>query len=443
MTIQLSDRFDLSRLFRFTLPSIVMMLVTSIYSVVDGLFVSNLVGDQALAAVNIVYPLVMIVGAFGFMLGAGGSAEVAKARGLGEDQLAKEYFTNLIITVVVGGAILAGACLLFQKPLLGVLGANEALMRDCIAYGTIMLAGAPIFLLQTSCQSFLVVAERPKMGLGLAIGAGVTNMLLDYVFIALFRWGVAGAAAATVCGYVVGGLVPLFYFLSKNKSPLRLVKAKPHLRMLGKSCTNGISELMTNVSASLVTVLYNRQLMAAAGQQGVAAYTVMMYVNFVFAAALIGFSMGSAPIFSYQYGADDKAGLQGMFKICIKVILVLAVVMEVLAQLLGETLSAIFVGYNDALREMTASGFHVFALAFLFNGMNIFGSAFFTALGDGLVSGILSFLRTLVFACGAVLLFSTLFGLAGIWWAPVAAEGAAFLVTIAFFLGKRKKYGYA
>ena len=292
MTIQLSDRFDLSRLFRFTLPSIVMMLVTSIYSVVDGLFVSNLVGDQALAAVNIVYPLVMIVGAFGFMLGAGGSAEVAKARGLGEDQLAKEYFTNLIITVVVGGAILAGACLLFQKPLLGVLGANEALMRDCIAYGTIMLAGAPIFLLQTSCQSFLVVAERPKMGLGLAIGAGVTNMLLDYVFIALFRWGVAGAAAATVCGYVVGGLVPLFYFLSKNKSPLRLVKAKPHLRMLGKSCTNGVSELMTNVSASLVTVLYNRQLMAAAGQQGVAAYTVMMYVNFVFVAALIGFSMG-------------------------------------------------------------------------------------------------------------------------------------------------------
>ena len=288
---------------------------------------------------------------------------------------------------LTGGAILAGACLLFQKPLLGVLGANEALMRDCIAYGTIMLAGAPIFLLQTSCQSFLVVAERPKMGLGLAIGAGVTNMLLDYIFIALFRWGVAGAAAATVCGYVVGGLVPLFYFLSKNKSPLRLVKAKPHLRMLGKSCTNGISELMTNVSASLVTVLYNRQLMAAAGQQGVAAYTVMMYVNFVFAAALIGFSMGSAPIFSYQYGADDKAGLQGMFKMCVKVILVLAVVMEVLAQLLGGTLSAIFVGYNDALREMTASGFHVFALAFLFNGMNIFGSAFFTALGDGLVSG--------------------------------------------------------
>ena len=217
MTIQLSDRFDLSRLFRFTLPSIVMMLVTSIYSVVDGLFVSNLVGDQALAAVNIVYPLVMIVGAFGFMLGAGGSAEVAKARGLGEDQLAKEYFTNLIITVVVSGAILAGACLLFQKPLLGVLGANEALMRDCIAYGTIMLAGAPIFLLQTSCQSFLVVAERPKMGLGLAIGAGVTNMLLDYVFIALFRWGVAGADGVRLCRRRPGP--PVLLFEQEQKSP--------------------------------------------------------------------------------------------------------------------------------------------------------------------------------------------------------------------------------
>lgn len=443
MTIRLSDNFSLSWLFRFTLPSIVMMLVTSIYSVVDGLFVSNLVGDQALAAVNIVYPLAMIVGAFGFMLGAGGSAEVARARGLGEDQLAKEYFTNLIVTVVVGGAVLAGGCLLFLKPLLGVLGANEALMSDCIAYGTIMLAGAPLFLLQTSCQSFLVVAERPKMGLGLAVGAGVTNMVLDYVFIALFHWGVAGAAVATVCGYVVGGLVPLVYFLGRNKSPLRLVKSKPHPRMLWKSCTNGVSELLTNISASVVTVLYNRQLMAAAGQQGVAAYTVMMYVNFVFAAALIGFSMGTAPIFSYKYGAEDQAGLKSLFKMCIKVILTLAVVMEVLAQLLGGALATIFVGYNEALREMTQYGFHIFALAFLFNGMNIFGSAFFTALGDGLVSAAISFLRTLVFECGAVLILPMLIGLTGIWWATVVAEGAAFLVTVAFFLGKRKKYGYA
>ena len=276
MRIQLSDHFNYSKLFRFTLPSIVMMIVTSVYSVVDGLFVSNMVGDRALAAVNIVYPLPMIVGAFGFMLGTGGSAEVARVMGMGEGDKARQYFTTLMLAVIGGGALISAGCITFLRPLTVLLGANEVLLDDTMTYGFIMLAGAPIFLLQTSLQSFLVAAERPKMGLALSVGAGLTNMVLDYVFIALLRWGVAGAAAATVCGYAVGGFIPLVYFLAPNKSSLRLVKTRLYPRMLLRSCANGSSELMTNTSASLVTVLYNRSLMEIVGEAGVAAYTVMM-----------------------------------------------------------------------------------------------------------------------------------------------------------------------
>lgn len=443
MNIQLSDHFTYAKLFRFTLPSIIMMIVTSVYSVVDGLFVSNYVGDGALAAVNIIYPLTMIVGAFGFMLGTGGSAQVAQTMGHGEAQKAKEYFTTLVLALVLGGALLSAGCILFLRPLSTLFGANEALMADCIAYGTIMLAGAPIFLLQTSFQSFLVAAERPKMGLALSVGAGLTNMVLDYVFIARLGWGVAGAAAATVCGYVVAGGIPLIYFLLPNKSPLRFVKTKAYPRMLLRSCTNGMGELMTNMSASLVTVLFNRSLMNIAGEAGVAAYTVMMYVDFIFAATCIGFSMGTAPVFSYQYGAGNEGELKSLFSKCIRVVLALTLSMTVLGQLLNATLAGMFVGYDAELMEMTVSGFRIFALSFLFAGWNIFGSSLFTALGDGKTAVILSFTRTLALKCGAILLLPRLWGLPGVWWANVLSEGLAVAVTVWFFVNRRKVYHYA
>jgi Na+-driven multidrug efflux pump len=442
MNIQLSDHFNYSKLFRFTLPSVIMMMVTSVYSVVDGLFVSNLVGDKALAAVNIIFPLTMIVGAFGFMMGTGGSAEVARVMGTGEGEKAKEYFTTLILVLVGGGAAISLGCILFMRPLAGLLGASEVLMKDALTYGFIMLAGAPVFILQTSFQSFLVAAERPKMGLWLSIGAGLTNMALDYVFIALFRWGVAGAALATVSGYMVGGFIPLVYFLLPNKSPLRLVKTRLYPRMLWKSATNGSSELMTNVSASLVTVLYNRSLMNVAGETGVAAYTVMMYVDFIFVAAFIGFTMGVAPVFSFQYGAGNDAELKSLFGKCTRVIAALSLVMTAAPQFLAGILTGFFVGYDQALWEMTTAGFRVFALSFLFKGWNIFGSGFFTALGDGKTSAILAFLRTLLFQCGAILLLPMAFQLSGIWWATVAAEGAAVMVTGWYFYAKRKVYHY-
>ena len=443
MRIQLSDHFNYSTLFRFTLPSIIMMIVTSIYSVVDGLFVSNMVGDKALAAVNIVYPLPMIVGAFGFMLGTGGSAEVARVMGMGEGGKARQYFTTLMLVVIGGGALISAGCIAFLRPLTILLGANEALLSDAMTYGFLMLAGAPIFLLQTSLQSFLVAAERPKMGLMLSVGAGLTNMVLDYVFIALLKWGVAGAAAATVCGYAVGGFIPLVYFLLPNKSPLRLVKTKLYPRMLLKSCANGSSELMTNISASLVTVLYNRSLMDIVGEAGVAAYTVMMYVDFIFVAAFIGFTMGVAPVFSFQLGAGNHEELKSLFSKCAKVIGCLSLVMTLFPQFLAGTLAGLFVGYDRILWEMTEAGFRIFALSFLFKGWNIFGSGFFTALGDGKTSAILAFLRTLLFQCGAVLLLPLAFGLDGVWWATVAAEGAAVLVTLWYFYRKRNTYHYA
>lgn len=443
MNIQLSSHFNFKTLFRFTLPSVVMMIVTSIYSVVDGLFVSNLVGDNALAALNIIFPLTMIVGAFGFMLGTGGSAEVARVMGMGEQEKAKQYFTTLILTVLAGGALLSGLCLIFLRPLSILLGASELLLEDCLAYGAVMLAGSPLFLLQTSFQSFLVAAERPKMGLVLSLLAGVTNMALDYLFIAVLGWGIAGAGAATVCGYLVGGLIPLIYFLLPNKSTLRLVKTRLYPRMLLKSCANGSSELMSNISSSAVTVLYNHQLMALVGEAGVAALSVMMYINFIFVAAFIGFSMGAAPIFSYQYGAGNEAELKSLFRKCLTVIGVLSLVMGLSAQFLAAPLASVFVGYSPALWEMTVAGFRIFALSFLFSGLNIFGSSFFTALGDGAASAAISFLRTLVFQCGAILILPLFFGLTGVWAAAVAAEALALVVTLLFLHFRKKRFHYA
>ena len=442
MPIQLSDHFTYSRLFRFTLPSIAMMLVTSVYSVVDGLFVSNVVGDAALAAVNVVYPLPMILGAFGFMLGTGGSAEVARVMGAGHPKKARQYFTTLILAILIGGALLSGACVAFIRPLCGVLGADGALMDRCVTYGVIMCAGAPAFMLQTSFQSFCVVAERPKLGLLLSIASGLTNMALDYLFIAVLGWGIAGAAWATVCGYLVGGLLPFLYFLLPNKSPLRLVRTRVWPKMLLKSCGNGSSELIGNLSASVVTILFNRTLMELSGQQGVAAYTVMMYVQFTFSAVFIGFCSGSAPIFSYQFGAGNHSELRSLLKKCLAAVSVASVVMTLSANVLARPLAAIFVGYDDALLALTVSGFRVFSLCFLFWGYNFFVSALFTALGDGPVSAVVSFLRLFVFQVGAVLTLPRLFGLPAVWWSVVVPEVLALAVSAYFLWTRREKYHY-
>lgn len=442
MQIKLSDHFSYGRLLRFTLPSIIMMVISSIYSVVDGLFVSNLVGDLALSSVNIVFPVAMIVGSFGFMLGTGGSAIVARTMGEGDQPLANRYFSMIIYAVVLLGVVLSAVCVIYMEPIARFAGASDALIGDCVVYGRILLAGSVPFMLQTSFQSFFVVAEKPHLGLALSIAAGVTNMVMDYVLIAVCDLGVAGAAIATVMGYCVGGVLPLLYFLRPKREGIRLTRTRFYGKQLLHACTNGSSELMSNISSSIVGILYNVQLMRLIGEQGVAAYSVMMYVDFVFVATFLGFSIGSAPIVSYHYGAGNHPELKNVFRKSMTVILCTSVAMVILSELLSRPLSSAFVGYNAELLEMTVHGFRLFALCYLFCGINIYASSFFTALCNGALSALISFLRSLLLRGGMVLLMPILFDLDGIWTAVIAAEGLGAVVSLGLLYAKRRQYQY-
>lgn len=443
MRIQLSDHFSYGRLIRFTLPSIVMMIFTSIYSVVDGLFVSNFVGKTPFAAINLIMPILIILGALGFMIGTGGSAIVAKTLGEGDPARANRYFSMLVYTTVVGGAVLAAAGELSLPIVSELLGAEGAMLQDCILYGRIILAALPAFMLQNVFQSFMITAEKSRLGLAVTVAAGLTNMVLDFVFIVPLGWGLAGAAIATAISQVIGGAVPIVYFARKNDSLLRLTKAKFEGRILLRTCTNGSSELMSNISASIVTMLYNFQLMRLAGEDGIAAYGVVMYVNFVFSAIFIGYSIGAAPVIGYHYGAQNHAELKNLFRRSLVLVVISGVVMTVLAELLAQPLTHVFVGYDAGLYALTVRGFMLYSISFLVSGVNIFGSAFFTALNNGLVSAAISFLRTLVFQVAVVLLLPLLLGIDGIWLAIVAAELLALAVTLVFFIVKRKQYHYA
>ena len=442
MKIQLSDHFTYGRLLRFTLPSIVMMVFTSIYSVVDGMFVSNIVGANALSSINIIMPLIMIVGAFGFMLGTGGCAEVSKTLGEGDGKRADEYFSLLISTIIVIGVSLSAVCIIFIRPVARLLGASDILMADCITYGVILLAGCTFFMLQTSFQTFFIAAERPHLGLALTVASGVANMVFDFLFVYVLRMGIAGAAFATVIGYAIGGLVPLFYFLAPNGSRLRLIRPRWYPRVLLRSSVNGASEMLSNISASIVTFLYNIQMMRLAGESGVAAITVIMYVNFIFVAILIGFAMGSAPIISYQYGAKGYDELKNLFRKCSTVILLCSAAMAALAELTARPVVSFFVGADAALMEMTVRGFRLYALAFLFCGVNIFASSFFTSLCNGRISAIISVLRSLVLQGILILVLPRLLGLDGVWLTAVFTEAGTLLVSLFFLLREKNEYFY-
>lgn len=442
MKIQLSEHFTYKKLLRFVLPSIVMMIFTSIYGVVDGLFVSNYVGKTAFAAVNLVMPLLMMLSALGFMMGTGGSAIVAKTLGEGDKERADRYFSMMVYVTLAGGVALTVLGLVFLRPIVTALGAEGEMIGECLIYGRISLASLTFFMVQNVFQSFFVAAEKPHMGLGVMVAAGVTNMVLDYLFIVVFSWGIAGAAAATAAGETVGGIVPLIYFSRKNTSLLQLTKTRVKGKILLKACTNGSSELMTNLSMSLVNMLYNVQLMKLAGEDGVAAYGVIMYVNFIFLATFIGYSIGSAPIVGYHFGARNHSELKNLFQKSMRLIGGWGVLLMLLAFVLSGPLAQFFVGYDTELLAMTRHGLRLYALAFLVSGFNIYGSAFFTALNNGLVSAVISFLRTLVFQMAAVLVLPRLLGLNGIWLAILVAELLALGVTLQFFMRKKKVYHY-
>ncbi len=442
MKIQLSDHFTTPRLLRFVFPSIVMMIFTSIYGVVDGLFVSNYVGKTPFAAVNLIMPFLMIMGAVGFMFGTGGSAVVSQSLGEGKPDKANQYFSMMVYVVIGSGIVLTLAGLLFLRPIAAAFGATGEMLDNCVVYGRIILCTFTAFMLQNVFQSFLVTAERPQLGLAVTVAAGVANMVLDFVFIAVFHWGIAGAAAATAASQLIGGLIPLVYFIRPSTSRLQLVKTSLSARILGKTCINGSSELMTNISMSLVNILYNFQLMRYIGEDGVAAYGIIMYVSFIFAAIFIGYSIGSAPVIGYHYGAGNYTELKGLFRKSLCLITLWNIVLTILAVLTAQPLAQIFVGYDASLTALTRRALTLYSQSFLCMGLNIFGSAFFTALGNGVVSAAISFLRTLLFQVAAVLLLPLLLGLDGIWLAIVAAEVLALVVTVFFLIKKGKYYHY-
>ncbi len=439
---QFSRSFTFKRLLKFVLPSIVMMVFTSVYGVVDGIFVSNFAGEQAFAAVNLIMPVLMAFATIGFMIGTGGAALVSKTFGEGDRKRANGIFSFLIYVTVALGLAVTAIGEIFMPDLARLMKAEGEILDYCIVYGRINMAGMTLFMLQNVFQSFFPAAEKPKLGLAFIVSAGVTNAVLDAVFMAGFHLGVEGAAAATVTGQAVGGLAPILYFTIKRKGILRLGKPTLDFKALLRTCANGSSELMTNLSLSLVNILYNYQLMRLVGDSGVSAYGVLMYVNFIFCSAFIGYSVGMSPIVGYNFGAGNKTELKNVLKKSLIIIAVASVAMFALAMALSYPLPYIFVGYNQALFDLTRRGFIICAFIFLVMGFNIFGSAFFTALNNGLVSAILSFLRTLVFQVLFVVVLPLLWGVDGIWAANVFAELAAILITITFILSLKKKYGY-
>lgn len=442
MNIKLSDHFDYKRLLRFALPSIIMMIFTSIYCIVDGFFVSNYVGKTAFAAVNLIMPLLLVLGCVGFMFGTGGGALIAKTMGERKQDKANEIFTLIITVSVLCGVVLAVLGFFLLRPVAEFMGAEGELLEQSIIYGRIILIALPFYILQFEFQCLFATAEKPKLGLYVTVASGVANMILDALLVGVIPLGVTGAAAATAISEFIGGVVPLVYFARKNDSRLRLVKFKFDGNVLLKTCTNGSSEFMSNVSMSIVSMLYNMQLMKYAGADGVAAYGVLMYVSMIFQAIFIGFAVGTAPIVGFNFGAQNTAELKGLLSKSLRIIGVCAVFMFAAGELFASPLGKLFVGYDDELLEMTVHAFSIFSFSFLFSGFSIYGSSFFTALNDGLTSAMISFLRTLVFQLAAVLLFPLIWELDGIWLSIVGAEVMSITATVLFLIGKRKRYGY-
>lgn len=441
--IQLSDHFTYKKLLLFTAPSIAMMIFTSIYGVVDGFFVSNFAGKTPFAALNFIYPVLMVLGAIGSMLGTGGSALIAKTIGEGKKKEANELFSLLIYLTIGIGTVLAVIAYIMMPSIARWLGAGD-LLDDCVVYARVCLLAMPAFMLQFEFQSLLATAEKPTIGLGVTVAAGITNIVLDAVLVTILpqEHKLAGAAMATALSQYVGGVLPIIYFARKNTSLLRLGRPRFDGRAILRTCSNGSSEFLSNISASVVSLLYNIQLKTYAGDDGIAAYGVMMYVSLVFVAVFIGYALGSAPIISYHYGAGNKSELQSIFRKSIKLILIASVAMLALSEGLSYPLSSIFVGYDTELLDMTHSGFLIFSFSFLFSGIPIFASSFFTALNNGPISAAISFMRTLIFQIGAVLLLPMIFGLTGIWLSIVVADIAAAITAVIFLIIKKKKYGY-
>ena len=443
MKIELSEHFTYKKLIKFTLPTIVMMIFTSIYGVVDGVFISNVAGSNSFASINLIMPVIMIIGTIGFMIGTGGSAIISKTLGEGNKEEANRQFSMLIYLEIILGVVFTIIGIIFLRPIAKMLGATEEMMGDCLTYGRILLFGMTSFILQNSFQSFMVVAEKPKFGLAISVAAGITNIVLDFLLIYVFRLGVAGAAIATVTSQIVGAIIPLVYFSKKNNTMLKIGKTKFKLSTIVKTCTNGSSEMVTNLSMSLINILFNMQLMKFAGANGVSAYGIIMYVGFLFVGTYMGYSVGTAPIIGYHYGAGNKEELKSLLSKSLKLLGVVAIIMTALAEILSKPLASIFVSYDKELLELTINALRLYSLSYIISWFNIFASSFFTALNNGLVSALISFLRTLLFQVAMILILPAIWGINGIWISVACAEILSLFVSIMFFVKNKKKYEYA
>ena len=440
--ISVSEHFTFGKLIRISLPTIAMMIFMSIYWVIDGLFVSNFVGETSFAAINFVYPVILIIGAVGSMFGTGGSALIQKLIGEGNKERASNTFSLITYAGLIFGFILGLGGIFLLGPIVKAMGASEAMADDCVLYGRIICGVMPFYVLQFQFQSLFPAAERPRIGLVVTICAGCTNIIFDALFIVGFKWGVAGAASSTALSQFVGGVIPLIYFSCKNKSLFRLGKIKLDWNAFGKVCLNGCSEFLTNISMSFVGILYNIQLMKYIGENGVSAYGVLMYVSMVFMGIFVGYTMGIAPIISYNYGAKRPEEIKSILVKSLIFIWITSVIMFVLGEALARPMAELYVGYDPELRDLTIRAFYFFSISFIFVGMAIFGSSFFTALNNGVVSAIISFLRTLVFQVLAVMLLPLAFGVDGIWSSLIVAEFMAAFLSSIFIFAYRKRYGY-
>ncbi len=443
MNIGLSEHFTYKKLIKFTIPTIIMMIFTSIYGVVDGIFVSNCVGSNAFAAVNLIMPAIMILGTLGFMMGTGGSALVSKTIGEGDKKKANRYFSMLIYLLAIVGFILTVVGIALVEPMAKLLRADDSMLQDCVTYGRTLLLFLVPFCLQNAFQSFLIVAEKPTFGLIISIVSGVSNMILDFLLIYVFKMGVFGAALATGISQVIGVIIPIIYFATKKNHILQFTKTKFELKPIIKSCTNGSSEMLTNLSMSLVNMLFNAQLMKYAGADGVVAFGIIMYVGFIFSGTYIGYSVGTAPIIGYHYGAQNEGELKSLLKKSFILIGVTSVVMTGLAEILSKLLASIFVSYDEGLLNITTNAIRLFSISYLISGFNIFSSSFFTALNNGFVSAAISFMRTLVFQVAMIFLLPAIWGINGIWLAVAVAETLSLFICIIFLIKNKKKYQYA
>ena len=442
MKVQISDHFNLKKLMQFTIPSIVMMMFSSIYNVVDGYFVSNYTGKTQFAAVNLIMPFLMMMSVIGFMFGTGGNAIVSKLLGEGKKKKANEVFSMLVYITITVGIVIFVAAEIAMPQIARLLGADENMLEYCALYGRIISISVTPFMLQVFFQSFMPTAGKPQIGLAVTLTAGISNIILDFLFVGVFKWGIVGAAVATVTGESIGGIVPLIYFISKNSSSLSLCKTKFDGKVLLKTCTNGSSELMTNLSTNIVSIMYNYQLMKYYGENGVAAYGTIMYVNFLFTSLFIGYSIGSAPIVGYNYGAKNDKELQNIFRKSLGILFGASAIITVASVFLAGPIANIYVGYDKELFELTVMAFRLFATSYLIVGYNIYASAFFTALNNGLVSAVISFLRTLLFQIVCVFALPLIFGKSAIWFSITVAEACALVMSAVFIFTQNKKYHY-